>query len=121
MRKPLEPLSYPPGYPPTDRWKKFFIGVRRLGPDLSFFADLEKQQQSRTEEMMSAWGGGQRQDLATGVGRVFQKWLRWPTPYFLPDDSIMVIAGGPRFHMVDNLEFEAAIEEIETHLARQIP
>jgi hypothetical protein len=48
-------LSYPKHYPPKTRWKKFFIGVRGLGSDLSFFDDLNAQQVARVPAMMNAW------------------------------------------------------------------
>ncbi len=120
MKTPNEPLEYPPHYPPTDRWKKFFIGVRWLGPDLSFFKDLRRQQGARTSECMTVWESAEQKELASIFGHAFMKWLRWPTPYFLPKDKFAVIARGPKFDMIDNGEFEEIIEEIETYIGRKV-
>lgn len=108
------PLIYPPHYPPTDRWKRFFLGVRWLGPDLSFFGDLRATQASRTAQSIDAWGGGDRQALAITVCAAFSRHLRWPTPYFLPTDSVAVIAGGPKFTNFD--EAEDVVDEIEERM-----
>src|SRR5690606_8158279 len=114
---PEQPLQYPPQYPPSERWQRFFIGVRWLGPDLSFFPKLRMQQAARLPGQLSLWGGGARQAVATEVGAIFSRRLRWPTPYFLPIDNIAVIAGGPRFSTIDgDLDAEDAIGEIEEAL-----
>jgi hypothetical protein len=122
MKTPNEPLQYPPHYPPTDRWKKFFIGVRWLGPDLSFFKDLRRQQGARTSECMKAWGSTAQEELASVFGRAFKKKLRWPTSYFLPKDKFVVIAHGPKFDMIDNSELlEEVIEEVENYKGNRFP
>ena len=110
------PLEYPSHYPPTDRWKRFFIGVRWLGPDLSFFKQLRSQQGARVPGCMTGWGGGDRQALAAHVSSIFAKQLRWPCPYFLPNDKLAVIAGGPEFRSIDDLGADEAVGEIEEHL-----
>ncbi len=112
MRVSNDALQYPPHYPPTDRWKKFFIGVRVLGPDLSFFKDLEKQQGVRTQECMKAWKTNEQYNLAIKLGRAFKEDAGWPTEYFLPDDHLEVIAGGPQFFDTDDSLnfFDALIE-----------
>lgn len=97
MKKPSDALQYPPHYPPTNRWKKFFIGVRLLGPDLSFFKDLKIQQGGRTLQSMNVWKTTEQRNLAIMLGHHFKEWLHWRTEYFLPDDHLEVIAGGPRF------------------------
>lgn len=121
MKRPDEPLEYPAHYPPTDRWKKFFIGVRGLGPDISFFKDLKAHQASRTSDCMKMWGTKQELDLATIFGNAFQKWLRWPTPYFLPQDKLNTIVGGPKFDQIDSGELDDALVEIEQELHAQLP
>lgn len=121
MRDPNEPLEYPAHYPPTDRWKKFFIGVRRLGPDLAFFQDLKGQQAARTADSMCAWSTAARRALAGAFGRAFQEWLRWPTPYFLPGDRLDAIAGGPSFRSVDYGEVEEALLQVERQLEHSVP
>lgn len=116
MNLPGEPLRYPPHYPPTNRCKKFFIGVRWLGPDLAFFEQLRIQRKNRSADLLDAWGGCARQILAIQLGTIFSRHLRWPTAYFMPDDDFLVISGGPRFGMIDNFEIEDAIREIEASL-----
>ncbi|SFS16992.1 hypothetical protein SAMN05216570_3439 [Dyella sp. OK004] len=114
---PSEPLRYPDHYPPTNRWKKFFIGVRWLGPDLSFFGHLRQQQASRTVELMGIWGGGEPRSLAIAVGAIFSRHLHWASPYFVPDDPLSVVAGGPRFGAIDSdLDVSDALGEIEEML-----
>ena len=110
---PDEPLRYPSHYPPTGRWKRFFIGVRWIGPDLSFFKILRSNQASRTSSSMDAWGGGDRQVLAAAVGVVLSRHCRWPAPYFLPGDSLLVITGGPSFAAIDDADIEDAIGAME--------
>jgi hypothetical protein len=111
--QPGESLQYPPHFPPTDPWKRFFIGVRWLGPDLSFLKDLYSAQSSRTAASMGVWGGGDRQALAVAVGAAFSMHCGWPTPYFLPNDNVSVIAGGPRFGALDDTDIRDAIGAVE--------
>jgi len=119
---PNEPLQFPPHYPPVDKWKRFFLGVRWLGPDLSFFKDLRIQQGARDPVLMDQWGGGIRQQTAADIGAIFARRLRWPSSCFLPDDHIAVIASGPRFSSMDgDLDTEEAIREIEEHLGTALP
>jgi len=108
-----QPLHYPAHYPPTNRWQRFFIGVRWLGPDLSFFKLLQSAQASRTRETMDAWGGGDRQSLATEVGIALAMQCGWPTPYFVPEDHVAVIVGGPEFGATDGTDVDNAIGAIE--------
>ncbi len=121
MKTPNEPLSYPPHYPPKDQWKKFFIGVRWIGPDLSFFKDLRRQQSERTSECMSVWESTDQKEFANIFGDECNKLLRWPTPYFLPEDKFEVILGGPKFDMIGCGEIEEIIEAIEKHIGYKIP
>jgi len=118
---PGEPLQYPPHYPPTTRWKRFFIGVRGLGPDLSFFRDLRASQGARTVESMSAWGGGERLALAEAVGSIFSKHCNWPSPHFLPGDRVSVIAGGSTFGWLDETDVGDAIQAIEELVGAKMP
>ena len=108
-----KPLRYPPHFPPANRWKRFFMGVRWLGPDTSFFSELRMRQNARTPESMNIWGGGSRQELANALGTVFAKFCNWPSPYFLPDDDVSVIAGGSTFGWVDNIDIDKTISSIE--------
>ena len=80
------------------------------------------QQAARSPSQLGLWGGGARQAVATEVGAIFSRRLRWPTPYFLPTDNIAVIAGGPRFSTIDgDLDAEDAIGEIEEALMVKMP
>lgn len=94
-------LRFPEHFPPTERWKKFFIGVRWLGPDLSFFKHLKATQAQRDASSMALWGGGRREAVATEVSRVLAQQLRWKTNYFLPEDSAAVAFHGPSFDFSD--------------------
>lgn len=118
---PLDPLQYPAHYPPSDRWQRFFIGVRRLGPDLSFFRELHAAQAARTPDAMNAWGGGQRQALATTIGVVLSRYCNWPGPFFLPDDSFSVIAGGSSFGWLDEADVDSAIRALEELSGASMP
>jgi hypothetical protein len=109
-------LQYPPQYPPRDRWNRFFVGVRWLGPDLTFFSRLRSIQAARTVSAMHAWVGDARQSLAASLGSAFSLHCRWPTPFFLPNDAVSVIAGGPSYGVVDDTDLQAAIGEIEESL-----
>jgi hypothetical protein len=117
----IDPLKFPEHFPPTDRWKKFFIGVRWLGPDLSFFESLKSQQASRSKESLSIWGGGRRQEIAETIASILQKRLRWSSNVFLPQDQFSVICHGPRFDQIDGFALEEAIEEIERTFGICIP
>lgn len=113
MKDKIKPLRYPDHYPPTDKWKQFFIGVRWLGPDLSFFKELDVQQASRTEDLMQEWGGGLNQELAEIFADIFYKSLRWKSKVFLPEDDFTVISSGPKFDMLENFVIEDAIAAIK--------
>jgi hypothetical protein len=111
-----QPLRYPPNFPPTNKWDRFFLGVRWLGPDTSFFDQLRKQQASRTANDLGSWGDGDRHRMALLVGSVFASHLRWPTPFFLPDDDLAVISNGPDFGWGDRTDVDETVREIEEKL-----
>ena len=115
------PLRYPPDYPPTTRWKRFFLGVPWLGPDLRFFRALHATQAARTAASMAAWGGGVRQALAEAVGAIFAEHCAWPTPWFLPDDDVAVIADGPGVGWFEDPDRGAAIKAIEALVGTRRP
>jgi hypothetical protein len=116
------PLCWPGHYPPTDRWKRFFLGVRWLGPDLSFFRDLKELQGQRSPQTINLWGADpERRKAAEVFGRAFQRNLRWPTPHFLPGDEFRAVAAGPRFELVEHFELEAAVEDAERMLHGRAP
>jgi hypothetical protein len=115
-------LAYPPHYPPRQRWARFFVGVRWLGPDLSFFPALKALQGKRSAQQMDQWGGGARQRIATVVGAALARQLQWPSPWFLPGDSVEVIFGGPRFASMDTQQDIAnALGEIQQTLGVALP
>jgi len=111
-----EELRYPENFPPTGGWDRFFLGVRWLGPDTSFFKDLRKRQASRTAEDMSAWGSGDLREIAMILGEAFSRYCGWPTPYFLPNDVVTVVANGPSFGWMDTTDTEEAVRFIEEAL-----
>jgi hypothetical protein len=121
MSDPSDALLFPSDFPPTARWKKFFIGVRWLGPDLSFFSRLKIQQASRTTEQMSAWGGGIRQEMAELISETLSRRLGWKTSVFLPQDGFTVICHGPRFDFPDDEALEEALEKLERKYTVTIP
>ena len=114
-------LRWPSHFPPTGRWKRFFIGVRSLGPDLSFFRGFRELQRQRDESSLAAWPEGEQRDAAVLMGRAFQAALGWPKPYFLPGDCFSVIAYGPRFVSLDHMGWDVAAVEIEEQLHRKFP
>ena len=79
-----DPLVFPPHFPPTTRCKKFFLGVRWLGPDLSFFKKLKRQQADRVQGQMEVWGSGKRREIAEQLSQGFKREVGWPTSVFLP-------------------------------------
>jgi hypothetical protein len=101
--------------------EKFFLGVRWLGPDLSFFKELKAQQAARNVEQMTRWGGGKRQAIAERIASHLHKGLKWPTAVFLPDDSWQVICNGPKFDMLDDFVAVDAIDEFEDHYGVEVP
>jgi hypothetical protein len=121
MYKGTDPLIFPPHFPPTDRWKKFFIGVRWLGPDLSFFKQLRHQQAERTREQMLVWGSGKQREIADQLAQGFQKELRWPNAVFLPGDSFQVICNGPAFGTIDDFGADTVIQKFEKHYGIRVP
>lgn len=108
-------LEFPPHFPPTDKWKKFFIGIRWLGPDLSFFKTLKELQARRTAADMSQWGGGERQTLAEKISQILHEQLGWRSAVFIPQDVAIVAFHGPRFDFSDP---EAAFDDIVEMLDR---
>jgi hypothetical protein len=114
-------LRWPEGYPPKSGFDKFFLGVRWIGPDLSFFGDLKALQAARQPEAMSVWGGGKRQAVAERIAGQMHKGLKWPTAVFLPGDSWQVICNGPKFDIFDEFVAVAAIDDFEDHYRVKVP
>lgn len=105
----MDALRFPAYFPPTNKWKKFFIGLRWLGPDLSFFKDLRAMQAMRAQESLAIWGGGKRQAIATEISRILSQQLGWKSQVFLPQDSVAVAFHGPAFDFCDS---DSAFEEV---------
>jgi len=121
MGNPAEPLKFPNHYPPTDKWKKFFIGVRWLGPDLSFFKDLETLQASRSIEQMNVWGKGVRKRTAETMSEILHRHLLWKTSVFIPEDRLNVVWHSPKFGWLDSVDQEETLGEIEEKFGFRIP
>jgi len=109
-------LIWPPGFPPTDPWKKFFYGVRWLGPDISFFKELKQLQASRTRDVMTAWPDEKQRNVALVFGSIIRRHAGWKTPYFIPADKAVVIAYGPRLLEFEELPLEIAIPDFEDQI-----
>jgi hypothetical protein len=112
---------FPPHFPPKTRWKRFFIGVRWLGPDLSFFKQLKQQQAERKQGQMDVWGSGKRREIAEQLAHGFKKEARWPTYVFFPDDSFQVMCNGPSFGTLGDLGSIAVIQRFEEHYDIRLP
>lgn len=112
----MAPLQFPPHFPPTDRWGKFFIGVRWLGPDLSFFKELKSRQAGRTADCMHAWHGEETKAVAQAISRVLSERLGWKTPFFVPEDAVEVAFHGPSFDFTDP---EAAFDAVREALGHE--
>ncbi|MEZ5457515.1 MAG: hypothetical protein R3F04_15650 [Lysobacteraceae bacterium] len=107
-------LNFPSHFPPTTRWKKFFIGVRWLGPDLSFFKTLKATQAARHPDQMEAWTDAKQREIAEMLGEILSRRLGWKTGVFLPQDSMAVVFHGPRFDFLDEGAVDEAIESVES-------
>jgi hypothetical protein len=103
------------------RWKEFFIGVRWLGPDLSFFRELKQRQAARTPSQMDVWGSGRRREIAESLSQAFKKEVGWRTSVFLPDDSFHVLCHEPSFSMLGELGGIAAMMRFEEQYGVRIP
>jgi hypothetical protein len=104
------PLTWPSHFPPRGR-KLFFIGVRGLGPDLSFFSDLRREQASRSRDVLAMWSADvRRKKIARSLSAFLHLYVRWPGRYFRPDDQLAVCLYGPEFLEIDNWSTEDFID-----------
>ena len=118
----MSALRFPESFPPTGRWAKFFMGVRWLGPDLSFFKELKIQQACRSATDIDEWGGGSRQAVATAISKVLANQLGWKSEVFLPQDAVAVAFHGPRFDFNDpDSAFEEVVEVLERDFQIKVP
>lgn len=120
MNAPESPLVWPDDFPPTDPWRKFFWGVRWLGPDISFFKALSARQATRTTAVMLAWAGEKQLRIALDLGECIRAALRWKTPYFIPADKAVVVAYGPRFLDFEDFLWEEATREFEKRAGKRL-
>jgi len=122
MKRPEDPLEWPAHFPPTDPVKKFFIGIRWLGPDLGFFRELRDQQAARTITLMAFWQSDDERSIALLMGKHFRRSIDWKTGVFLPQDRFCVIAYGPRFQsMGEDDFFEESLVGIHKDLGMELP
>lgn len=113
---------WPDHYPPKGGWKLFFIGLRWLGPDLSFFHELADRQSRRNEACMNAWKSDVERRLANLIGQCFRDAkMGWKGSYFVPADRFAVMVTGPRYQAMDDLAADAALNEIERKIGRSFP
>ena len=98
------------------------MGVRWLGPDLSFFKELKLQQARRSATDIDEWGGGYRQEIATAISRVLANQLGWRSEVFLPLDCVAVAFHGPRFDFNDSdSAFEEVVEVLDRDFQIKVP
>jgi hypothetical protein len=103
-----EPLRWPVDFPPREGVKRFFVGVRWLGPDISFFRALRDVQAARDRSVLVAWGNdAQRRKLSRIFSAFFQRHAQWPKRYFVPEDSFAVCMYGPAANVLDNKTYDA--------------
>ena len=113
-------LKFPPHFPPTTRWNKFFIGVRWLGPDLSFFKELKATQAARNPDQMKVWSDLRQREIAEIFGEILSRRRGWKSRVFLPQDSIAVVLHGPRFDFLDEAAVDEAIKSVEVKCSIKI-
>ena len=70
---------------------------------------------------MTAWPTWESKRIAFLLGACLYLNVRWPKPYFVPEDSFGVAAFGPEYHSVDDLGFEAAVQSFEEKLGITLP
>ncbi|HEX7816984.1 hypothetical protein [Dyella sp.] len=101
--------------------QRFFMGVRKLGPDMRFVPELSARQAVRIAASQAVWRPAWR-PAALALGQVFHSTLRWPGRYFLPDDQISVIMQGCYADIgraVDSEDIRDACRDIDRLWGRQ--
>ena len=122
MRDSGDPIAFPPNFPPKSGWDKFFIGVRWLGPDLSFFQDFQERQELRSESLMSVWHDDKLRRLAIEFGISLKRHLHWKSIYFLPDDTLAAVLHGPKFEQIGgDQDAKDAVEEFQERIGLSAP
>ena len=96
------------------------MGIPVLGPDLSFFKDLQQQQAARNEEVMAAWSDERERRVALSLGDCLQKQFGWKTPYFIPADRTMAVVCGPDFWAYFECDLADVFEEFNEQLGKSM-
>jgi len=112
-------LTWPQHFPPTDPWKKFFCGIRRLGPDISFFKELKQSQASRTQDVMLAWPDNRERNIALIFGKIIRRHAGWKTPYFIPADNAVAVVYGPRLLEFEESPLDLAVPDFEREIGEK--
>jgi hypothetical protein len=121
MTSPAAPLVWPEHFPPKTRWDRFFVGIRGLGPDLSFFEDLAAQQAGRTDTLVAAWSDERERQVALALGQCLQANWGWKTPYFIPADQTLAVLGGPDAGSYLELDLADGFRLLEEQLGNTMP
>ena len=96
------------------------MGVPVLGPDLSFFRNLQRQQAARTEEVMTAWPDERERRVARSLGECLQQQWGWKVPYFIPADHTMAVICGPDFWAYFEFDLGNVFEEFNKQLGKRM-
>ena len=121
MDTPASPLSFPDHYPPKTKWGEFFLGVRWIGPDLSFLRSWRDQQAARDPSLISLWGGGTRQEVVQVIGRRAKQSLRWKSEIFVPQDQFSAVIHGPTFGWGDDYPLMSLSDDLQDVFGVPIP
>ena len=71
---------------------------------------------------MQHWAGGNRETLAWDISTVISRRMRWSSTHFLPEDTVAVLLGWPKFQSIDgDLDAEQAIREMEECIHISLP
>ena len=96
------------------------MGIPLLGPDLSFFKELEAQQAARTEQVMSAWNNERERRVALSLGQCLQKQYGWKNPHFIPADQTMAVVSGPDPWTFLEMDLTYIFQEFEEQLGQRM-
>lgn len=113
------PLLWPQRFPPLDWWGRFFTGIPPLGPSVAFFSQLEREQASRTQQVMVCWTSNQDRIIALKLGECLQT-LGWKTPFFIPPDQLLAVIGGPSFVTYVQQDLAYLLDEFSRQFGRQM-
>jgi hypothetical protein len=120
IKSSLQPLHWPEDFPPCAGLRAAFYGFDWPGPDTSFFAALERQQEGRTPEMMRVWQDQELESCALLFGECLSEKLGWRTPYFFPGDCLPTVLYGPKLRNTYDIHIDLVAREFEKRLRRTI-